>query len=446
MSASKIELQELSNVDTAPQQALEKPRKRKPVRKVIRPDGMCEGPGCTKIVLGGLVIKRQKHYFCSKRCEKRFDGRRHVVGVCCHCGGEIRGNNSVSRNPRFCSLKHRLEYFENQQMGPTGPFRESLEEYLKTHADYHYRNTGRRQPRHHLAQFFRYAVQVEKITRLEDIRPSVVTRFVAHEKARGITCLKTIGYLSRYFDWLIEEERVDMANPVRPRIHSPKRTPHQPRPYSDEEIKTLWNHLEAADELSLLLAFAIGEECGLRIGEVANIRLADVDVEHQKIHVRLPTKNQRTRDVPYHDKVATLLAEWLKQRDPNVPHDHLLHTKKLKTAYDQNRLDNRFRQVFSGGPEPCGSFRFHRLRHTWASRLMNFGVELAVLKELGGWVSWGGMQGYVRVLPETIRRQYEAAYAKLQEQRDSDPEETLSLLDFAKLSAPASATTVNSEI
>lgn len=442
MSTNVIEPAIQTGVNAATKQAgPEKPRKRKPARKVTRPDGICEGPGCLNIVPGGLVLKRQKHYFCSKHCSKRFDAQRHVIGTCDHCGGPIRGNPSLSRNPRFCSREHTRRYFEEQLMGPTGPFRDRLNDYLNTHASIHYRR-GKRQAQHHLSRFFRYVVHEEKITRLDDIRPSVVTRFIVHEKSRGITSLRAIGYLSRFFDWLIAEEHVDMSNPVRPRIHSPKSTPRQPRPYKDEEIKALWRHLEAEGDLSLLLAFAIGEECGLRIGEVANIRMSDVDTEHQKIHVRLPTKNQRTRDVPYHDNVAKLLAEWLKQRDENVVHDHLLHTKQFKTAYSQSRFDVRFRDVFSSKPDPAGSFRFHRLRHTWATRLMNNGLELAVLKELGGWVSWNGMQGYIRVLPETIRAQYEAAYVKLQEKRDSEAEETISLLDFAGLSASAEVTSI----
>jgi integrase len=445
MSTNEIETADQMEVNSPPQAPIpEKRVKRRPSRKTMRADGMCEGPACSKIVPGSVVTKRKKHYFCSKLCESRFNRRRHVIGTCEHCAGPIMGDNNPSRNPRFCSQEHRRQYLDEQLMGPTGTFRELLEEYLKTYANFHYRNTGKRQPRHHLAQFFRYAVQEEKITQLDDIRPSVISRFVAYEISRGISCLKTIGYLSRFFDWLIAEERVDMSNPVRPRIHNPKRAPSQPRPYSDEEIRALWRELEAAGDLSLLLAFAIGEECGLRISEVANIRMSDLDTEHQRIHVRLPTKNQMTRQVPYHDKVAELLAAWLKQRDPDVPHDHLLHTMKLKVAYNQNRLDVLFRRVFSSKPTLSGPFRFHRLRHTWATRLMNNGMELSTLKQLGGWISLGGMQGYIRVQPETIRRQYEAAYAKLQEKLESEPEETVSLLEFAKLNKQGDATCFDS--
>jgi hypothetical protein len=40
-------------------------------------------------------------------------------------------------------------------------------------------------------------------------------------------------------------------------------------------------------------------------------------------------------------------------------------------------------------------------------------MDLAVLKELGGWLHWSSLQFYVQILPETIRRQYQDAYERL---------------------------------
>lgn len=67
---------------------------------------------------------------------------------------------------------------------------------------------------------------------------------------------------------------------------------------------------------------------------------------------------------------------------------------------------------------------------------MNNGMELAVLKVLGGWESWSSMQRYIKVLDSTVRGQYEASYAKLQEKQESGEDETISLVDFAMMNAP----------
>jgi hypothetical protein len=53
------------------------------------------------------------------------------------------------------------------------------------------------------------------------------------------------------------------------------------------------------------------------------------------------------------------------------------------------------------------------------------------------------MQRYIKVLDSTVRGQYEASYARLQEQHESGEDEAISLIDFALMapSEPASITT-----
>ena len=64
---------------------------------------------------------------------------------------------------------------------------------------------------------------------------------------------------------------------------------------------------------------------------------------------------------------------------------------------------------------------------------------------LGGWEKWNSMQRYIRVLEGTIRSQYEASYAKLQEKRESGEDEAIPLFDFALMEATEPATTLVSE-
>jgi integrase len=344
------------------------------------------------------------------------------------------GRKDLAGLKKFCSNEHKWAYETEQILGPTGVFRPLIEEYMSTTAVNYYASGTLPTVRVSLSKFFRFAVQVEEISKLEDIRPAVITRFIAMEHKRGMTSRSSVGHLSTLFNSLIAEERYHRVNPVVSRIHSQRGAPAEARPYGDQDLLTVWECVKQSGKLELMLAFAIGEECGLRIGEVSNIRLSDIDTAAQTIFVRLPTKNKHTRTVPFHGKVKKHLELWLAERDPRCEHDHLLHNNAL-TRFNGSKLDAWFKKCLGNEPDPAGSFNFHRLRHSWATRLMNNGMELAVLKELGGWEKWNSMQRYIKVLPSTVRSQYEASYARLQEKAESGDDEELSLVDFALMDA-----------
>jgi integrase len=163
-----------------------------------------------------------------------------------------------------------------------------------------------------------------------------------------------------------------------------------------------------------------------------------VDLTKQTIFVRLPTKNGEPRRVSFHNSVTKYLNQWLLERDPRCLHDNVFHNSRL-TPVSNGRLDAWFSNLYTGKPAPAKGFEFHRLRHTWATRLVNAGMELPVLQQLGGWKSLRGVGIYAKILKSTVDRQYEAAYAVIEEKLNSPEEETLSLLDFATMDVKESA-------
>jgi integrase len=390
----------------------------------------CEGPGCKNILPAGYYAPQRSRSFCSQSCANRDAGTKYMIGNCLQCGGPIMGRKDKAGLKKFCCNDHKLAFETERILGPTGPFRPLIEEYMRSGAISIYRSGTLPNVRVSLGNFFRFVAQIEKISTLAAIKPPVITRFIVHEHERGLSCRNFVGHLSTFFRWLIAEQRFDQANPVIPRIHSQRGAPAAPRPYPDSDLAVIRATVEKIGDRQLMLAFALGEECGLRIGEVCNLRLSDFDTIAQRVFIRLPTKNMRTRRVPYHNGVKKFLALWLEQRDPCCPTDHVLHNQALH-RHTGSRLDARFKKHLDSQREPSSTFLFHRLRHSWATRLMNNGMEIAVLKELGGWESWSSMQRYIAVLDSTVRSQYESAYRRIQEHVVAAEEESISLMDFA---------------
>jgi integrase len=412
--------------------------------KKERPDGQCEGPGCSNVVPGGLVARMQTHYFCSSACDSRYHTERDQTlnGPCGHCGEEVRGRRHKKSEDGqvFCNRDHMFSYKRERAFGVDNPLRQEVEEYISLNT--YYNKSTLPSVKVSLSNFSSYIVEKEGLGKFQDVNARVVSRFIKHERARGLTNGNFIGHIKTFYDSNILEGGYDMANPVIPRFHSQRGAPTEARPYTDKDLAFIWNIVESNDDLALKLAFAIGKECGLRVGEVCNIRLKDVHQDKEEIFIDFPTKTMRTRTVPYHSDVAKYLKLWLAKRSPDCSTDHLLHSTAL-VRFTTGTMSSHFKKLLNHHPAPACDFKFHRCRHTWATRLMNNGMSLATLKVLGGWESWNSMQKYIKVLDGTVRRQYEDAYRKLQEQLESDDSETLSLLDFAALNSSQDATSVD---
>jgi integrase len=126
---------------------------------------------------------------------------------------------------------------------------------------------------------------------------------------------------------------------------------------------------------SFLRPIVITAVCtGLRKGEIVNIKWDDIDFRNRVIYIA-DTKNGEKREVSMND----LLTETLKSIKRNDTSPYVFCDKEGKPYY-------RFEKSFATALEKAGikDFRFHDLRHTFASNLVMEGVDLATVRELLG--------------------------------------------------------------
>jgi integrase len=283
----------------------------------------------------------------------------------------------------------------------------------------------------------------QSFTNLEDVGPKVITAYITAEAERG---LKSHGYVSAiktFFDWMLAEGRRKAPNPVINHIHRVRGNWGPPRPYSDSEMALLSRLIEERGSPMLKLAFAIGEECGLRVSEVNNIRLEDVDEVEQRIYVRTPNKTDTPRRPFYDQKVKRYLSEWMKMRDPHCGHRFLLHKRNSMPLKEVAHLQTELKKILTAGllyETGVDRFLYHRLRHTWATRLADAGTDIAVIMELGGWKSLAGVSRYIRISDRRKEESYRTAMRKLREERELGSETSVSIADLAAMDADEPAT------
>jgi integrase len=139
---------------------------------------------------------------------------------------------------------------------------------------------------------------------------------------------------------------------------------------------------------------------GLRAGEIRALRWADVNLERKTMTLK-DTKSGRTR-------MAFLTADcfsMLKERDRKSPEDFVFHGREGKMLAEISRI---FTEVVDnlGFNEGITDRRqkvvFHTLRHTYASWLVEHGVDLYTVKELLGHCTIGVTERYAHIANGTL--------------------------------------------
>ncbi len=253
-------------------------------------------------------------------------------------------------------------------------FKDFAQEYLERHCQRTLRgwHKSSRSNVRHLIKYFGNKYLHEIIQR--DVEKFVDWRLL-HKNPRtrkpivGNTVNKDLGVLRNMFNKAQEWEYLSSRNPVQGFKFLPvdnKRT----RFLEKEEIQRLLEHCE--DPLKDIVEFAINT--GMRKGEIFNLKWNNVDLNRGLIHI-LQTKNGEQREIPVNDAVRDIL--YRVRKDPESPY--------VFASYNGKPF-NDIKKSFYTALKKAGieNFRFHDLRHTFASQLVMAGVDLMTVKELLG--------------------------------------------------------------
>jgi len=161
---------------------------------------------------------------------------------------------------------------------------------------------------------------------------------------------------------------------------------------SDEEEARLMESLPAdADRQKVTVLL----HTGFRRGELLGLRWKDVDFKAGVLTIPR-SKNGDARHVPMTTTVRSILSR--------LPRP--LNASALVFPNTEGNRDLRWAQKTvpaSIRTAQIEDFRFHDLRHTFASRLAMEGVDLLTIKELGGWRSLAMVQRYSHLSPSHRR-------------------------------------------
>ena len=138
--------------------------------------------------------------------------------------------------------------------------------------------------------------------------------------------------------------------------------------------------------------------CGLRMGELINLRIRDVDSKRMVIHIK-KAKGDKDRVVPLSESTLDILRTYYLEYKP----EEYLFNGDGAVQYSRSSLQSVFRQAISrsGIKKKC---TLHTLRHSFATHLLEAGVNLRYIQELLGHNSPKTTMIYTHVSSEASRK------------------------------------------
>lgn len=264
-----------------------------------------------------------------------------------------------------------------------------------------------------LRRVWRWLLDKEQIDGPADLKRAHVQGLVDARLAAGLSSGSVNAELTVLWAFLrYVEERGHLVSSSVFRVKRPKRGDPVPRFLSEPDYRRLESQVLQAtqagkrDDRLDRAWFYLLSEAGLRISEVCDLRLGDVDLTGRRLVVR-HGKQDRDRAVPLSPNLLAALKTYLPVRG-EAQTDHLLIYRQQ--TINPSLIDGRLRRY---GRQAQVQVSPHRLRHTLATRLLNEGMPITSLQHLLGHKTLNTTLIYARVHDETVRRDYERAYAHL---------------------------------
>lgn len=167
------------------------------------------------------------------------------------------------------------------------------------------------------------------------------------------------------------------------------------------EVERLVDDLDGDEPLALRnrALVELVYSCGLRSAEAVALELGDVDLDRETLHVR--GKGGKERIVPIGEEAAWRLARYLRDGRPALAHGAC---DGVFLSVRGRRLDtSTLRRLV---PNP------HRLRHAYATHLLEGGADLRTIQELLGHSSLSTTQVYSHVDARRLRRVYDRSHPR----------------------------------
>jgi site-specific recombinase XerD len=218
------------------------------------------------------------------------------------------------------------------------------------------------------------------------------------KKPKTVNC--HFGCIHAFYDYLIEDEGMTIANPVKKkyRLRLPRPLPKHLR---DAQVAALFKEINDIRDRAM---FMLMLRCGLRVEEVARLTADAIEYRSRQLYV-FNGKGSKDRVVYLSEDAKSALKtymqkrKWSKEKRVFLVQKGPLRGKPISVRGIQKRIEHYAQRA--GIEVSC-----HHLRHTMATQLLNADADLVTIQDLLGHSRITTTQCYCRVSNLKVQRDY----------------------------------------
>ncbi len=229
-----------------------------------------------------------------------------------------------------------------------------------------------------------------KKNNLEKIDEAKIRQFLLNKQSKNYSPQTINLYLNAIKFFYREVLKI----PQKINLKFAKQTKKLPIVLSKEEIKNVIKSIKNPKH-KLIISLAYGS--GLRVSEIVNLKINDINLEELTIHLK-NAKGKKDRITVFPEKIKIKLQNLIANKNIN---DYLFESErggKLTERTAQKVFENALRQ---GGIKKEATF--HSLRHSFATHLLENGVDVRYVQELLGHKNIRTTQVYTQVTTPKLK-------------------------------------------
>ena len=235
---------------------------------------------------------------------------------------------------------------------------------------------------------------------IKNIKEDSINKYISYlfeTKLKSSSVNRKISSIKSFYLFLIKKNIVN-TSPIS-EVISPKQEKYLPSSMSEDEVDKLLNSpdsnikIEKRDKAMIEMLYATG----MRISELVNLKITDVDM--QRCVVKVLGKGSKERLIPFGEEAYEALNNYLSDRDESSSKEVFLSNRKTKISRVAFWHRIKFYLVRENLKQTISP---HTLRHAFATHLLNRGADLRSVQLLLGHSDLSTTQIYTHIAKQRL--------------------------------------------